>query len=114
MKSVRVRSYSGPYSVQMWVNTDQNNSKYGHFLHSVEFENDSLESSMSLKNENVSIESLTATKNIWVCKHHASSWEKILWRNDIFLEVEIGTNVWFYLCKNWIEIYLVKQNTCLR
>ena len=31
VKSVRIRSYSGPYSVQMRENTDQNNSKYGHF-----------------------------------------------------------------------------------
>ena len=23
-----------PYSVRMWENEDQNNSKYGHFLHS--------------------------------------------------------------------------------
>ena len=28
-KRVRVRSYSGPYSVQMWENTDENNSEYG-------------------------------------------------------------------------------------
>ena len=46
IKSVHIRSYSGPhfpafglkvlcifpYSVQMWENTDQNNSEYGHFL----------------------------------------------------------------------------------
>ena len=29
-----IRSVS-PYSVQMWENMDQNNSKYRHFLHSV-------------------------------------------------------------------------------
>ena len=50
VKSVRIRSYSGPYfpafelntniqskyeySVRMWENTDQNNSEYGHFLRS--------------------------------------------------------------------------------
>ena len=39
MKSVRIRSYSGqlrvsPYSVRMRENVDQNNSDYGHFLHS--------------------------------------------------------------------------------
>ena len=34
MKSVRIRSYSGPYSVRMRENMDQNNSEYGHFLHS--------------------------------------------------------------------------------
>ena len=34
VKSVRIRSYSGPYSVRMRENTDQNNSKYGHFLRS--------------------------------------------------------------------------------
>ena len=28
---VRVRSFSGPYSVEMWENTDQKNSEYGHF-----------------------------------------------------------------------------------
>ena len=47
VKSVGIQSYSGPhfplfgricirsispYSVRMWENTDQNNSKYGHFL----------------------------------------------------------------------------------
>ena len=46
MKSVRMRSFSGPYipafgrsispnSVQMRENTDQKNSKCGHFLRSV-------------------------------------------------------------------------------
>ena len=34
VKSVRIRSYSGPYSVRMRENADQNNSKYGHFLRS--------------------------------------------------------------------------------
>ena len=31
VKSVRIRSYSGPYSVRMWENANQNNSEYGHF-----------------------------------------------------------------------------------
>ena len=31
VKSVRIRSYCGPYSVRMRENTDQNNSEYGHF-----------------------------------------------------------------------------------
>ena len=31
VKSVRIRRYSGPYSVQMRKDTDQNNSEYGHF-----------------------------------------------------------------------------------
>ena len=42
VKSVRIRSYSGPYfpafgliterySVRMWENVEQNNSEYGHF-----------------------------------------------------------------------------------
>ena len=31
VKNVRVRSFSGPYSVEMWENTDQKNSEYGHF-----------------------------------------------------------------------------------
>ena len=45
VKSVRIWSYScphfsafglriSPYSVRMWENVDQNNSKYIHFLHS--------------------------------------------------------------------------------
>ena len=34
VKSVRMRSYSGPYSVRMRENTDQNNSEYGHFSRS--------------------------------------------------------------------------------
>ena len=33
-KSVRIRSYSGPYAVRMQENTDENNSEYGHFLRS--------------------------------------------------------------------------------
>ena len=32
VKSVHIQRYSGPYSVQMRENTDQNNSVYGHFL----------------------------------------------------------------------------------
>ena len=35
MKIAYTRSYSGPYSVQIRENTDQNNSEYGHFLRSV-------------------------------------------------------------------------------
>ena len=35
VKSVRIRSYGGPYSVRMRENTDQNNSKYGHFSRKV-------------------------------------------------------------------------------
>ena len=35
VKSMRIGSYSGPYSVQMLDNRDQNNSKYGHFSRSV-------------------------------------------------------------------------------
>ena len=35
IKSVRDWSYSGPYSVQMWENMDQNNSEYGHLSRSV-------------------------------------------------------------------------------
>ena len=34
-RSVRIRGYSGAYSVRMQENTDQNNSEYGHFSHSV-------------------------------------------------------------------------------
>ena len=35
MKSVRVRSFSGPYSVRMQENKGQENFEYGHFLRSV-------------------------------------------------------------------------------
>ena len=35
IKSAPIWSYSGPYSVRMRKNTDQNNSKYGYFLCSV-------------------------------------------------------------------------------
>ena len=35
MKSVRVRSFSGPYSVRMREKTDLKNFKYGHFSGSV-------------------------------------------------------------------------------
>ena len=34
-KSAFIRSYSGPYSVRMRENADQNNSEYVHFLCSV-------------------------------------------------------------------------------
>ena len=34
VKSVHIWSYSGPYSVQLRQNTDQNNSEYGHFSRS--------------------------------------------------------------------------------
>ena len=34
IKSVRIRSFSGPYSIWMWGNTDQKNSEYGHFSRS--------------------------------------------------------------------------------
>ena len=35
-KSARIPSYSGPYFPAFGLNTDQNNSEYGHFLRSVE------------------------------------------------------------------------------
>ena len=34
VKSVRIRNFSDPYSVQIRENADQKNSKYGHFLRS--------------------------------------------------------------------------------
>ena len=34
MKSAQFRSYSVPYFPAFGLNTDQNNSEYGHFLHS--------------------------------------------------------------------------------
>ena len=34
VKSVRIRSYSGPYFPAFGLNTDQYNSEYGHFLRS--------------------------------------------------------------------------------
>ena len=36
VKIVRIRSYSGPHSVRMRENKDQNNSKHGHFLRSID------------------------------------------------------------------------------
>ena len=36
VKNVRIQSYSGPYSVRMRENMDQNNSEYGYFLRSDE------------------------------------------------------------------------------
>ena len=35
MKNVRIWSYFGPYFPAFRLNTDQNNSEYGHFLRSV-------------------------------------------------------------------------------
>ena len=35
MKSVRIQSFSGPYSVQMCEKTDQKNPEYGHFSRSL-------------------------------------------------------------------------------
>ena len=35
LKTVHIRSYSGPYFSAFGLNADQNNSEYGHFLHSV-------------------------------------------------------------------------------
>ena len=37
MKSVCIRSFSGPYSVRMRDNTDQKNSEYRHFSRNVPF-----------------------------------------------------------------------------
>ena len=34
VKSVRIRSFSGPYFPAFGLNTDQNNSEYEHFLRS--------------------------------------------------------------------------------
>ena len=35
VKSVRIRSFSGPYFPAFGLNTDETNSEYGHFLRSV-------------------------------------------------------------------------------
>ena len=37
VKSVCIRSYSGPYSVQIRENADQNKSEYGRFLQIVKY-----------------------------------------------------------------------------
>ena len=37
MKNVRIRSLSGPYSVQVRENTNQKNSEYEHFYRSARF-----------------------------------------------------------------------------
>ena len=37
VKIVRIRSYSGPYSVRMRENTDQKNFEYGHFSRSAHY-----------------------------------------------------------------------------
>ena len=55
VKSVHIRSFSGPFlpafglnterypasinSLRMWENTDQKNSEYGHFLRNVDYRN---------------------------------------------------------------------------
>ena len=36
-RGIRIRSYSGRYSVQIQENTDPNNSEYGHFSRIVSF-----------------------------------------------------------------------------
>ena len=41
VKSVRIRSYCGPYSARMQEFMDQNNSEYGHFSRSVRLKNSS-------------------------------------------------------------------------
>ena len=43
-KKCRIRSYSGPYFPAFGLNTDQNNSEYGHFLGSAEYSSDNPES----------------------------------------------------------------------
>ena len=48
VKSVSIRSFSGPHSVRMWENTDQKNSEYGHFSRSVYFNNMSSQSTNQL------------------------------------------------------------------
>ena len=40
VKSVRIRSYSGPYFFAFGLNTDQNNSEYGHFSRSAKLNQD--------------------------------------------------------------------------
>ena len=50
MKSVRIRSYSGPYFPAFGLNTDQNNSEYGHFLDSV-MENENCKLQFLLKQQ---------------------------------------------------------------
>ena len=37
VKNVCIWSYSGPYSVQIQENADQNKSEYGHFLQIVKY-----------------------------------------------------------------------------
>ena len=72
VKSVRVWSYSGPYfpafglnterygvspySVRMRENTDQNNSEYGHFLHSEKSQKKSnLKGNLKIKRNRITI-----------------------------------------------------------
>ena len=57
IKHVRIRSYSGPYSVRMRENTDENNSEYGLFSRSVDRQIGKLENRI----ENIPAELLNKT-----------------------------------------------------
>ena len=48
VKSVHFRSGSGPYSVRLRENTDQNNTEYGHFLRSGMISRQTFFSTMSI------------------------------------------------------------------
>ena len=50
VKSFRIRSFSGPYSVRMWENMDQKHSEYGHFSR-FEKHCESVNSSKSFRNK---------------------------------------------------------------
>ena len=50
VKSVRIRSYSGPYFPAFGLNTDQNNCEHGHFLRSANKGSDSVRSRLYVSN----------------------------------------------------------------
>ena len=90
MKSVRIRSYSGPYSVRMYENADQNNTEQGHFLRVVK-----VARFVSDLNRLVTIHYLEIKNNLHVSRLTFVSQKLILFQQLIKLSIIKRKNLTF-------------------
>ena len=65
VKSVPIRSYSGPYSVRIGENTDQNNFEYGHFSRTVSCNIFFVSHILLLFRQNINSQSVAK----WLCRN---------------------------------------------
>ena len=97
LERIKFRFSTSPYSVRMWENADQNNSKSGHFLRSVKELENLLDDDESLKVDNefkIELDSIYDHVSAGIQVRSKSDWHKHDKKSSKFslnLENQCGT-----------------------